>query len=235
MHVHDLTAEAETRVPRQRGLRTTRFPKILATRASRRTFRSARYDQTNGSSSFHREANQLLETFAAQAVIAIENVRLFKEFRSATQNCARPWSIRRQLPRCSALSAARPLTYSRCSTPSSRAPRGFVGSMMWCCDSARGTLWFCGLILVPYPLRRVEISMDEPRSLDARAWHAPHSRRPRAERFPRFGFLGGCVRFLAVPLRQQGELIGTLTHGASRCVPSLRRRSSSLRPSPTRP
>ena len=32
---------------------------------------------------------------------------------------------------------------------------------------------------------RVEISIDEPRvSLDARAWHAPRSRRPRAERFP---------------------------------------------------
>ena len=38
------------------------------------------------------------------------------------------------------------------STPSSRARRGFVGSMTWCCDSMRITLWFRGLILVPYPL-----------------------------------------------------------------------------------
>ena len=68
------------------------------------------------------------------------------------QNCARPWSIRRQRPRCSASSAARRRTCSRCSTPSSRAPRGFVGSMTWCCDSTRETLWFRGLILVPYPL-----------------------------------------------------------------------------------
>ena len=55
--------------------------------------------------------------------------------KSATQNCARPWSIRRRPPRCSASSAARRRTCSRCSTPSSRAPRGFVGLMTWCCDS----------------------------------------------------------------------------------------------------
>ena len=53
-----------------------------------------------------------------------------KKFRSATRNCARRWSIRRQRPRCSASSAARPRTCSRCLTRSSRAPRGFVGLMM---------------------------------------------------------------------------------------------------------
>ena len=72
---------------------------------------------------------------------------------SATQNCAKRWSIRQQRPRCSVSSAARPRTCSRSSTPSSRAPPGFVGSMTWCCDSARGTFWFHGLILVPFPVR----------------------------------------------------------------------------------
>ena len=75
-----------------------------------------------------------------------------RKSRNATRNCARPWSIRRQRPRCSASSAARRRTCSRSSMPSSRAPRGFVGSMTWCCDSTRATLWFHGLILVPYPL-----------------------------------------------------------------------------------
>ncbi len=66
---------------------------------------------------------------------------------SATRNCARRWSIRRRRPRCSASSAARRPTCSRSSTPSSRAPRGFVGSMTWCCDSrgehygSAGSFW----------------------------------------------------------------------------------------------
>ena len=84
--------------------------------------------------------------------------------------------------------------------------------MTWCCDSARGTLWFRGLILVPYPFPcREEISIDAPAvSLDARAWHASHSRRPCAERFPNVGYPVGWRTFLAVPLRQQAEFIGKL-------------------------
>ena len=84
--------------------------------------------------------------------------------------------------------------------------------MTWCCDSTRGTLWFRGLILVPYPIGRVEISIDEPQySLDARARHAPRSRRPRSRTiFQRWVPSASLRTFLAVPLRQQGELIGTL-------------------------
>ena len=63
----------------------------------------------------------------------------------------------------------------------------------------------------PIPVGRVEISIDEPAvSLDTRARHASRSRRPRAERFSRCWIRSGSRTLLVVPLRQQGEFIGTL-------------------------
>ena len=66
-------------------------------------------------------------------------------------------------------------------------------------------------MLVPYPLRRIEISIDEPQFRWMRehgTLHVPDVR--DAERFSNVGFDSGLRTFLAVPLRQQGELIGSL-------------------------
>ena len=74
-----------------------------------------------------------------------------------------------------------------------------------------GDIWLRGLILVPYPIGHVEISIDEPRFRWMREHGTLHIPDVRAQNdFPMLGSNGGSRTFLAVPLRQQGELIGTL-------------------------
>ena len=76
----------------------------------------------------------------------------------------------------------------------------------------RGTFWSRGLILVPYPLTAAEISIDEPQYRWMRehgTLHIPDVRAAQND-FPGMG-VRRWRTFLAVPLRQQGELIGTLT------------------------
>ena len=86
-----------------------------------------------------------------------------KNCRNVTRNCAKRWSIRQRQPRCSVSSADRRRTCSRSSTPSSRVPRGFVGSMTWCCDSARAIICVPRAHFGPIPMPdAVEISIDEP-------------------------------------------------------------------------
>ena len=64
----------------------------------------------------------------------------------------------------------------------------------------------------PVPISRDEISIDEPRFRWMREHGTLHIPDVRAQNdFPTVGALGGSRTFLLVPLRQQGELIGTLS------------------------
>ena len=90
-HVHDITAELETEFPESR---------ILQQRSGARTMLVTpllREDEAIGAIVIRRTEVEpfsdkqiaLLKTFAAQSVIAIENVRLFKELQTRTQELAR--------------------------------------------------------------------------------------------------------------------------------------------------
>ena len=108
--------------------------------------------------------------------------------------------------------------------------------MTWCCDSARANDLVPRAHFGPIPIGRVEISIDEPQFRWMREHGTLHVPDVRAQNdFPTLGSAGDWRTFLAAPLRQQGEFIGTLNARRTRGAPvHSRRRSSSSKPSPTR-
>ena len=153
----------------------------------------------------------LLKTFAAQAVIAIENVRLFKELQE------RNAELREALEHQTATSEVLGII-SRSPTDVQPVLDSIVESAARVCGIEYMTLRLReGSVIVPrahfgsLPAARAAISVDEPWWNWIREHGTLHVPDTRAQHdLPKAGSRGNSRTFLAVPLRQKRELIGTL-------------------------